>query len=104
MHAESETSFSFVAVGPAEHTATVRVLDESTDAAVADVEIRLGYYRGQTDAFGISRLEVRKGTYELNVWRMGYELLSMNVEIREDRNFDLRILPVPEPQQEYWHG
>ena len=71
-HDEAESTFGFRTVRPPEHRVTVTVCDRDTETPLANAEVRVGIYRGETDARGEARVEVRAGSYDLYVRKAGY--------------------------------
>ena len=96
-HTESSLAFSLITVKPPEHRIRVEVVEEGTNTAVDATEVRLGAFRTQTNEDGIATLEVPKGTYELNVWKMGYELVQRTLEINSDQCIKIELQAEPEP-------
>jgi hypothetical protein len=66
-HEGAETSFSVAVVRPPEHVLSVKVIEQATAAPIADVELRLGAYRGTTGASGLADIALPKGRYELRI-------------------------------------
>ena len=66
-HGASSCSFTFVVVPPPEHLVAVKVVERDTEAPNPnDAHVRLGVYRGSTDATGMARFAVA-GTEQLTV-------------------------------------
>jgi hypothetical protein len=103
-HARASSQFSFIAVPPPEHSVTVKVIDKSTETPVDDVQVRLGVYRGCTDESGFANVELRKGIYDLVVFKVGYEPLTKPLEVNSDVTVQVEIEVAVEPEQEYWMG
>lgn len=72
VHANATAAFGFRTVRPPEHRVTVTVCDRDTETPLANAEVRVGIYRGETDARGEARVEVRAGSYDLYVRKAGY--------------------------------
>jgi hypothetical protein len=83
-HEGASHRFSFAAAKPTEHKVTVEVVQEGSGEPVPAAEVRLGAYRGSTDAAGRAVVAVARGSYELLVWRVGYEAPTTALEIEED--------------------
>ena len=79
-------------------------LQQDTNAAVDASEVRLGVYRTLSDAGGTAYLDVPKGTYELNVWKLGFDLVTQTVEVREDVTIKLQLPMTAEAESPYWMG
>lgn len=103
-HREASSRFRFVTVKPPEHCVTVEVMAKDSETVLTDVEIRLGFYRGTTDGTGMAKVDVPKGSYELNVWKSGFEHLSRGIEVAGDVTLQLQLIAAPEPEDEYWKG
>ncbi len=103
-HREASSNFRFVAVRQPEHIVTIQVMTQHTEAVLCGAEVRVGFYRGSTDESGLSKIDVPKGAYELNVWKRGYELLSRSIEVADDVTVCAGLVAVPEPEDEYWTG
>ena len=72
-HANATATFGFRTIAPPEHRVTVTVLDRDTETPLAGAEVRVGVYRGTTDAGGQAHVEVRPGSYDLYVRKAGYQ-------------------------------
>ena len=103
-HAKASSQFSFITVPPPDHSVTVKVIDKSTETPLDDVQVRLGVYRGCTDESGSAKVDLRKGTYDLVVWKLGYEPLTKPLEVISDVAIQVEIEAATEPEQEYWLG
>ena len=101
-HGGASASLSFRTIKPPEHSVLIKVIDKETEAPVQDVAVRLGFYRTSTDESGLAKVEVPKGTYDLSLWKVGYEALPRTVEVTEDVSVHVEILVVPEPPEPYW--
>jgi len=83
-HNSSMTRFGFVVVRPPEHMVTVRVVEQETGTPITDVQIRLGAYRAETDQNGQAQINSAKGTFELNIWKVGYDAPPGTVGVDAD--------------------
>jgi hypothetical protein len=95
-HDGASTEFSVAVVAPPEHRLTVNVIAKDTAAPVEDAHIRLGAYQAVTGQSGLAELKMPKGSYELQVWKVGYEAPASQVEIRDDVSVQVELLAVPE--------
>lgn len=95
-HDGASTAFSIAVVAPPEHRLTVNVIARDTAAPLEDVHIRLGAYRAVTGQSGQAELKMPKGSYELQVWKVGYEAPARRVEIQDDAAVQVELLAVPE--------
>jgi len=104
-HVGTRGDFTFRCVEPPEHTVSVRVVPEGIDAPLGDMEVRLGPYRALTASEGVAGAAVARGTYELSVWRIDIEPVSMRVEVTEDTEIDVHAEPrriVDEDEERMW--
>jgi hypothetical protein len=95
-HEGATTSFSVAVVRPPEHVLSVRVIEQATAEPIPDVELRLGAYRGTTDASGLAEIALPKGRYELRLWKVGFEAPPRPVEIGADAFVEIEAVVVPE--------
>ncbi len=102
-HEGSSSRFSIAVVRPPEHRLTVEVLEKESKAPVEDVQIRLGAYRAATDPSGHAEVAMPKGSYELTVWKVGYEAPGQIVDISQDTAITIEAVVVPpENPDAYW--
>ena len=88
-------------VAPAEHTVTVRVMADETP--IESAEIRLGPHRATTGVSGTAEVRIGKGRHELAVWKAGYEVPVMPVEVRADAVIEVAAVPLPDDDPDsYW--
>jgi|SRR5215472_13690221 len=88
--------FDVVAVPPPEHRLTVRVIERESATPIADAQVWLGAYRAATDASGRVEIAMPKGSYNLTVWKVGYEAPQTSVEVNADVTVEVAVVPVPE--------
>ena len=72
-HASATATFGFRTIAAPEHRVTVTVVDRDTETRVAGAEVRVGVYRGTTDASGQAHVAVHPGSYDLYVRKAGYK-------------------------------
>ena len=101
-HDEASVPVSFIAVGPPEHRVTLKIARKDAGTAIDAVEVRAGVFRAATDLAGLATLDLPHGTYDLNVWKSGYELASTTVEVAGDVQVDLALVPAAVVEEEYW--
>jgi hypothetical protein len=94
-HHGASSRFSVAIVKPPEHRLTVKVLEKETMAPVEDAQVRLGAYRAATDPAGMAEVAMPKGTYDLTVWKVGYEAPGTTVDIDEDVTVQVEVAIVP---------
>ncbi len=73
VHSNTTATFGFRTTAPPEHRVTVTVVDRDTETRVAGAEVRVGVYRGTTDASGQAHVAVHPGSYDLYVRKAGYK-------------------------------
>jgi hypothetical protein len=95
-HETVQATFSFRTARPPEHRVTIQVKDKETEAPLEHVDVRLGGYRALTDAHGVASLELPRGTYSLEAWRIDYETLPKVVEVDQDLMIQLEAVCSPE--------
>jgi len=95
-HDGTAAEFTAVVSRPPEHCLTVKVIEQQSKAPIADVQIRLGPFRGTTDPAGIAEVMMPKGTYDLHVWKTAYEAADRLVEIKGDLSVQVEAVFVPE--------
>jgi hypothetical protein len=101
-HADATSVVTFVVSRPPEHRVTLRVIDKTSGAPLAGVELRLGRFRTATNVGGIARVELPAGTYEVGTWKNGYEMASKTAVVAADITIDLALTAAREPDQPYW--
>jgi hypothetical protein len=94
-HLGSSAEFSFTAVKPPEHRVAVTVIEGDAATPVEKTEIALGPYRAATDNAGVAHIEVSGGTYELAVWKSGFQAAVRTVEIAADASVRFELLRLP---------
>jgi hypothetical protein len=95
-HDAVPTRFSVAATAKPEHKLTVKVTEQTTAAALAGVEIRLGSFRARTDAAGRAELHVCKGAYQLQLCRTAHIAPPRPINIERDASVELTMVHVPE--------
>jgi hypothetical protein len=95
-HHGSSSGFSIAIVAPPEHRLTVKVVEQDTAMPVENAQVRLGPYRGVTCGSGVAELALPKGSYDINVWKSGYEALTTTITLDADLAIDVAIALVLE--------
>jgi hypothetical protein len=95
-HQGSSSRFSIAIVDPPEHKLTVKVVEQDAASPVANAQVRLGAYRAATGGSGLAELLVPKGSYDLDVWKPGYEAPKTTVTIDADLAVEVVIAPMRE--------
>jgi hypothetical protein len=94
-HERSSSKFSVAIVRPPEHRLTIEVLERDSKAPIEDAQVRLGAYRAATDPSGRAEVAMPKGTYDLAVWKVGYEAPVQTIDVREDVSVQIEAVIVP---------
>jgi hypothetical protein len=94
-HEGTSSKFSVAIVRPPEHRLTVKVLEKDTHAPIEDAQVRLGPYGAATDPSGQAEVAMPKGTFDLTVWKVGYEAPSLTVEVQDDVTVRVEAVIVP---------
>ena len=95
-HHGSSFRFSIAVVDPPEHRLTVKVVEQDTATPVENAQVRLGPYHAATGISGVAELALPKGSYDLKVWKSGYEAPTTAIAVDADLTVDIAIMPVPE--------
>jgi hypothetical protein len=95
-HEGAAARFSIAIVRPPEHRLTVKVVEQATAAPIHDAQVRLGAYRAATAASGLAEIMMPKGTYDLAVWKPGYEAPVTSVAIDADITVEIAVAALPE--------
>jgi len=95
-HKCGSTRFSVLVVRPPEHRLTIKVIEKGTSAPIADVQVRLGAYWAATDPLGLAEVDLPKGVYDLDIWKVGYEAPTGTVRLEENMLVEVEVLSVPE--------
>jgi hypothetical protein len=95
-HVDALAEFSFTAARPSEHRVAVMVTESCGAKPVEETQVALGPWRAATDKTGTAHLEVPAGTYDLAVWKSGFEAASRTVEITADASFAFELIRLPE--------
>ncbi len=95
-HVDASAEFGFTAVRPPEHRVAVTVSESGAATPVEETQVALGPWRAATDKTGTAHLEVPAGTYDLAVWKSGFEAASRTVEIAADASVAFELIRLPE--------
>jgi hypothetical protein len=101
-HAEATSVVTLVVSRQPEHRVTLHVIDKTSRAPLAGVELRLGRFRMATDNQGTAHVEVPGGSHEVGTWKNGYEMLTRTLDITGDLTLHLELEAAAEPEQPYW--
>ena len=95
-HEDASAAFSFRAARPPDHKVTVTVVEEDSQTPLQNVQVRLGVYRALTDEHGLASLEVAKGEYDLDLWKVGYEMHPKTVNVTESVAIQVKAVIAPD--------
>jgi hypothetical protein len=95
-HHGASSRFSIAIVQPPEHRLTVKVLEQETATPIENAQVRLGAYRAATGGTGLAELMLPKGSYDLDVWKSGYEAPTTPIAIDADFIIEILVTAVPE--------
>ena len=96
-HRNAALAFNVPVVARPDHTVTVKVA--AGGQPLDQAYVRLGPYRGVTDAAGLAAIKAAKGTYDLVVWKTGYDapVTPLLVEADATVTIDATTLPEDDP-------
>jgi hypothetical protein len=95
-HHGASSRFSIAIVSPPEHRLTVKVVEQVTAAPIENAQVRLGAYRAATSGSGVAKLMMPKGSFDLDVWKSGYEAPTTTIAIDADVTIEVAVAAVPE--------
>jgi hypothetical protein len=94
-HEGAATTFSASIVRPSEHRLTIKVIEQDTAAPIANAQVRLSAFRATTDPSGLAAVDLPRGVYELNVWKVGYEAPARTITVNESMSLAVEVVSVP---------
>jgi hypothetical protein len=73
------------------------------------VEVRVGLYATCTDEQGLAQLAIPRGTYTLDVRKLGYKADAMKLDVREDLTVCVDVVAISldeklDPYPRGWWG
>ena len=95
-HQEASSKFSFAATRPAKHRLTVEVVEKGSTIPVPNAYVSLGAYRASTGESGRSIVSVAEGSYELTIWKVGYEAPSRALDVSKDLTVRVEVVVLPD--------
>ena len=95
-HHGASSRFSIAIASPPEHRLTVKVVEQATASPIENAQVRLGAYRAATSDCGIAELMMPKGSFDLDVWKSGYEAPTTTIAIDADVTVEVAVAAVPE--------
>jgi hypothetical protein len=104
-HEASPITFSFVTVSAPDHVVSVALVQKGTDRPIPEADVRLGVYRGSTDARGVVTFAVPSGVHELFVWKPGYDTPTVVIEVTTSQAIRVEAVALPpENPDAFWQG
>lgn len=94
-HAEASATFGVRVVRQPDHLVTVEAVDLDGGTLLAGARVVMHPYRTLTDARGIARLRVAKGSYRLFVSETGYMTFGMTVDVAGDLSAKAKLTREP---------
>ena len=102
-HGGASARFGFETVEPPECSLAVKVVQKDVGTPVEDAQVRLGVYFAYSDANGLAKVAMPRGTYRLDVLKTGYEASSRELELKDDVTVEVEVAVVPpENPDAYW--
>jgi hypothetical protein len=95
-HERTSTTFSVPVVKPPEHRLTIKVTEKETSAPIANAQVRVGAHRAATDPLGLAEVDMAKGVYELDIWKVGYAASTRTVRLDNNMLVEVEVFSVPE--------
>lgn len=103
-HEAPDAAVRFRVVPKGRHKVTVCLRDRESGSPVPEVGLRIGPYRGKTDALGNTTLGVAPGTYKLSIWKPGYEPEARELEVEGDLEIEIDAIAIPEEDPDAMWG
>jgi hypothetical protein len=104
-HTDASFQFTVAVVKAPDHTLTIKVVETESAKPLADAYLRLGAYRATTDQAGSATLRVCKGSYQLHIWKVGYDAPATAVDVGGDTAIQVDAVIVPEENVDRaWKG
>jgi hypothetical protein len=100
-HAAGSSTFTVKVVGAPDHEVTIEAFDSETQAPIAGAHVLLHPYRAFTDANGVAKLKVVKGSYRLFVSGFNYIGYEGTLDVTADLTTRAELTAEPEGQEDY---
>ena len=102
-HGGALARFGFETVKPPQYSVAVKVVQKDAGTPVEDAQVRLGIYLAYSDANGLAKVAMPRGTYSLDVLKPGYEASSRELELNDDVTVEVEVAVIPpENPDAYW--
>ena len=100
-HAAGSFDFAIKVVSPPDHEVTVEAFDGEKQTPIEGVHVLLHPYRAVTDANGVAKLKVAKGSYKLYVSGFNYIAHESTLTVAADLTTRAELAVEPEGQEDY---
>ncbi len=94
-HEAAPAAFTLRADRPSAHRATVRVVDARTREPLGGVEVRVGRYLASTDARGVARVALPRGTFEVGIRKNGFRAEPVRMTVEADIALEIEAAACP---------
>ena len=102
-HGGASARFGFETVKPPQYSVAVKVVEKDVGTPVEDAQVRLGVYFAYSDANGLAKVAMPRGTYSLDVLKTGYEAPFTEFGVNDDVTVEVEVAGVPpENPDAYW--
>jgi hypothetical protein len=95
-HYGTSSSFAIAIVRPPQHRLSVKVVERDTATPIHNAQVRLGAYRAATSESGLAEIMMPKGSYDLDVWKSGYDAPTTTVAIDADTTLEIAVTAMPD--------
>ena len=100
-HSTSAT-FGLTVVGAPEHAVRIVAIDATTGGPIDGVEVRVDVFRSTTGDDGTTTIAVPRGTYDVILWKVGYQASPVTIAVSEDVSVAIDMHVVRKAEQPYW--
>lgn len=100
-HAAGSCAIAVKVVPAADHEITVEAFDAENNAPIRGAHVLLHPYRALTDADGVAKVRVAKGTYKLFVSGFNYIAYESTIDVANNIAIRAELTTEPEGQEDY---
>jgi hypothetical protein len=100
-HAPGSSGFTVKVVAAPDHEVTVEAFDRDGRTPVEGAHVLMHPYRAFTDANGVAKLKVGKGSYRLFVSGFNYIAFQDRIHVAADMTVRAELAAEPEGQEDY---
>jgi hypothetical protein len=100
-HAEGSSGFTVKVVAAPDHEVAVEAFDRETQTPIEGAHVLMHPYRAFTDANGMAKLKVSKGSYRLFVSGFNYIAFEDSIDVAADVTVRAELAAEPEGQEDY---